>query len=516
MNTKSLDNNKIYKMYTSGNTITDIAKLMNVSRGTIRSRLKSMGLNIRKNTSYTKINVDIDIHRLNEVGVTIYSKEIGVSPSVINRILGERRYGKINKVIDWGKISYDVKRYLEITKSYRKTSEKFGIPPHQISAKNNRSWKIKVKKSLEYTRDEIYSLLNKYRDYSTVSDLTGIKYNSLKSMNSRYFHIKMNSKSRWGKPSTDIEGFNYRSIFESKIANEMILEGIKFERQKKISDYRQWTCDFYIPGNDIYIECDGLGKNRKYVIDWTHKEKLVFYKENKMNVFFVRSLSDFRKYILPILSKGMDTICWSKEDIDVRMIKYRQGKSFCESYHYTKSMPNSTKLILGFFYKNRIVGLISFGKGANKSLISGVATGNYSGMELTRLCAVPAMKRNFESFMIGRSFSYLRDNMPVDILVTFADPSEGHVGTIYQASNWIYCGKTQKSYKYLMQDGNIVHKSKLRKGDKFETEKEKAESLGAIKLVIDGKHRYVYILNKKKRKQILKEFRYKQVPYPKK
>jgi len=86
----------------------------------------------------------------------------------------------------------------------------------------------------------------------------------------------------------------YKSLFESRIAN--ILFELKnnnkiknYEYEKKICERRTWTCDFVIIKNDnskIWVECDGMGKNRKDPYD-CNNEKIQYYKNNNINYYII-------------------------------------------------------------------------------------------------------------------------------------------------------------------------------------------------------------------------------------
>ncbi|MGG7128930.1 hypothetical protein ACQPUH_15445, partial [Clostridium perfringens] len=83
-------------------------------------------------------------------------------------------------------------------------------------------------------------------------------------------------------------------------------------------------------------------------------------------------------------------------------------------------------------------GVVLYGVPASVPLVKGVLGAENRSLvgELTRLWVDDDAPRNGESFLIGRSIS--RSGFPV--LVSFADTSEGHLGTVYQASNWLYTG----------------------------------------------------------------------------
>ena len=83
---------------------------------------------------------------------------------------------------------------------------------------------------------------------------------------------------------------------------------------------------------------------------------------------------------------------------------------------------------------------------------------------------VPA---NAESWFIARCFELLR-RVGLHGVVSFSDPVPrtttdgrsifaGHVGTIYQASNGIYTGRSRPEWKLLLPDGTMIHARSLAK-----------------------------------------------------
>jgi hypothetical protein len=63
--------------------------------------------------------------------------------------------------------------------------------------------------------------------------------------------------------------------------------------------------------------------------------------------------------------------------------------------------------------------------------------------ELARLWVDDRIPANAESYVIGRAIRYVRARHPeVGMLVSYADPSAGHTGAIYKATNWLADGMT--------------------------------------------------------------------------
>ena len=64
--------------------------------------------------------------------------------------------------------------------------------------------------------------------------------------------------------------------------------------------------------------------------------------------------------------------------------------------------------------------------------------------ELARLYVIDGTPKNTESWFIARTVRMVRGPMA---LVSYADPSAGHTGTIYRAANWIADGRTDDDRK---------------------------------------------------------------------
>lgn len=113
---------------------------------------------------------------------------------------------------------------------------------------------------------------------------------------------------------------------------------------------------------------------------------------------------------------------------------------------------------------------------------------------LTRLVVVPGEPQNAASMLIAASLKWLptlrteAGQLKWLAAVTFADDSEGHTGSIYKATNWIYKGKTKPYPRWVTQDGAQVS---TKAGPKTRT----AEEMRALGYEISGhfwKHKFVY------------------------
>ena len=77
-------------------------------------------------------------------------------------------------------------------------------------------------------------------------------------------------------------------------------------------------------------------------------------------------------------------------------------------------------------------------------------------LELRRLCLIDDTPKNAESFFVGRTLRWLRQNTNWEFVISYADEEQGHKGFIYKASNFKYLGKTSPGKK-LEVDGKSFH-----------------------------------------------------------
>lgn len=93
-------------------------------------------------------------------------------------------------------------------------------------------------------------------------------------------------------------------------------------------------------------------------------------------------------------------------------------------------------------------------------------------------------------------------------IVSHSDPAAGHVGTVYQAMNWLYTGLTRTDVKYIAADGTEYHSravsaTGLKKHRGHMDRCPKISECRAVK--VPGKHRYVYPLDGEIRALIAKD-----------
>lgn len=197
----------------------------------------------------------------------------------------------------------------------------------------------------------------------------------------------------------------------------------------------------------------------------------------------------------------------------VKKIGNKDSYPFLLNIHYAKRIP-SISYCFGLFYKEEIVGIVSYGTPPSSALRVGVAgkENSQNVLELNRLCLKNNLK-NEASFLVSKSLKMLPKNK---IIVSYADISQGHVGYVYQACNFKYYGLSAKRTDWKVRGMEHLHGqtiADISRGEKNRAEymREKFGDNFYLK-ERPRKHRYIYITGKKPNYSIIK---YKQGNYPK-
>jgi hypothetical protein len=180
----------------------------------------------------------------------------------------------------------------------------------------------------------------------------------------------------------------------------------------------------------------------------------------------------------------------------VRPVPFSVAKQLLVRHHYLHSFPGGTKLAFGSFLGNRLLGALTLGAGpANAyALVDGAIAGDC--LALIRLWLSDDLPRNSESRFIAIVLRFLKQHTDLRFLVSYADPAQGHVGTIYQATGWIYTGLSQATPLYDIGDGRARHSRSL--SHAFGTHGLayfQRHGMDAKLVPQQAKHRYIYFLD---------------------
>lgn len=186
----------------------------------------------------------------------------------------------------------------------------------------------------------------------------------------------------------------------------------------------------------------------------------------------------------------------------------------CKNFHYSRAVPVVTYGYSIYNDADEWCGVVCFGCGATPNI--GHAYGLWQGevVELVRVALNG--KQTATSQCVAAALRELHRQAPiVRLVVSYADADQEHIGTIYQATNWIYEGlKNQGDRAAFIIHGQRTHpKTVYSRGWR--------QSLPWLRANIDpeaslvrtkGKHKYLFCFDRKMKKKLLKTAK----PYPKK
>lgn len=194
-------------------------------------------------------------------------------------------------------------------------------------------------------------------------------------------------------------------------------------------------------------------------------------------------------------------------DLRVDWCSYEAAKYAVEHWHYSQRMPASKLAKIGVWENDEFVGAVVFGWGANRQLGARYELKLGEWCELVRI-ALRDSHQTPVSKIVPIAIKMLRSQSPkLRLIISFADPEQGHNGAIYQAMNWIYTGKSDGG-KYPVIKGEVRHPRTLSLMVRAGRVRDRHNVPHVYR---QGKHRYLYPLDRAMRRRVLPLSR----PYPK-
>ena len=216
-----------------------------------------------------------------------------------------------------------------------------------------------------------------------------------------------------------------------------------------------WNFDVYIPSHNLLLELNGEywhslpkairnDKAKATYVERYHPElKLVTIWE--IDFFKDGAVADQLSRLLGLSRHHMQQPDWSK--LSVHVIDRKRADAVY-SNHYLGSSRGNTHF--GLFHDRDLIGSCSFGSFLRKQQFT-----KYKGaVELTRFCISPDWQvKNLSSWFLSRCVK--RIHKPI---ITYADTTLGHKGTIYKACNFKFSHELEPDYYYVDERGWVMHK----------------------------------------------------------
>jgi hypothetical protein len=153
------------------------------------------------------------------------------------------------------------------------------------------------------------------------------------------------------------------------------------------------------------------------------------------------------------------------------------AKAFIVQHHYSGCYP-AARFRFGLYRHGALVGVAVFSHPCNNATLSNVFDRD-PAVELGRFVLLDDVPANGETWFLGQTFALLKRES-VEGVVSFSDPVPrttsdgrrvfpGHIGTIYQAHNAVYLGRSTMRTLRLLPDGRVFSDraiQKIRKKEK--------------------------------------------------
>jgi len=179
-------------------------------------------------------------------------------------------------------------------------------------------------------------------------------------------------------------------------------------------------------------------------------------------------------------------------------IKYETSSKMILDYHYSHRTPQVI-YSFGLYEDDLLVGCITYGRPATPQVAKSVYPDNTSIVyELNRL-VILTNSPNAASFLVGNSLKQMQDGL---IIVSYADRAFGHVGYIYQATNFYYAGEVKAHDSEYIWNGKKYHPRVLNHMG-INNPVQWATEVGAEKLPTISKYRYIYITGNQRQRNII-------------
>ncbi len=184
----------------------------------------------------------------------------------------------------------------------------------------------------------------------------------------------------------------------------------------------------------------------------------------------------------------------SRCELKLDWCSHEAAKYAAQQWHYSRTLSSGRNVYIGVWEDGVFCGAIVFGVGSG-NVTNGTRYGlarSHQMAELTRIALGP--HRHPVSRIVAIALKMLKRHSPgIRLVISMADPVQGHHGGVYQAGGWIYTGRTAPDYECFLRGRWMHHRS--------------ATSLvgsvkGLPKRPIPGKHRYLMPLDGEIRQRI--------------
>ena len=491
-----LDVEQLRRDYESGLSLRQLATKYGTSKLTVRRKLQKIGVKTKSSSEALK-NVDLQkvsarrfddekilgAYKSSDVGQL--AKRFKTTSEAIVKILNRNgihikvNHSEINRKLadsvkqSWDHADFLLNLYVHEKLSCDEMAKLFGVDPETIRGKLE-GYDIKRRTIAESSSLAASKPVNR-QTRSVASKRMWDDAEYVRKIRRQIPNIRQ-------KCSEAIKRAWERSDYRNKVLEKMarwshtsnlehIVNGILDDLQIAHSKVRPGGYEF-----DVAIEADQLKQDKGLLLEvnglyWHVKkgnrdeEKRRYWSENLSDKYrfevlweheFAAHCSIFQQLIAK-LGVSVQQIDFDLSKIDVREVSSNEAERFYNKYHYLTSSRSGRHY--GAHLNDKMIACCSFSHPTRMEIAERLNVDFNELRELTRFCICPIyQKKNLASCFLSKAINVFKKNFPeIKKLISFADQTVGHVGTIYLASGWKEDGETVESYHYA-KDGMLWHK----------------------------------------------------------
>ncbi len=128
----------------------------------------------------------------------------------------------------------------------------------------------------------------------------------------------------------------------------------------------------------------------------------------------------------------------------------------CRRWHYSRTLPTPPMIRVGVWEDGSFVGAVIFSRGNSNGIADPFGMAQTEVVELARIALrahVTPVTR-----IVKVALGLLRRRSPgLRLVVSYADPAQGHLGVIYQAGGWTFLGQRPAGVLYRDRGGRVWH-----------------------------------------------------------
>lgn len=231
---------------------------------------------------------------------------------------------------------------------------------------------------------------------------------------------------------------------------------------KLLQHYRPLDCIIPRPGQKtLIIEVNGYlhlhpsiaSKDRSKAIQinkFLPDHELVYVWDHDL------ASTDVAAKLCKLIGVTIPTHDYSLSDLSIDRVTYAQTKIFLDLYHYLGKGRGG--ICYGVWLNDKLIAVAVFSPPLRQNTAAQFDMTDQSIRELSRLCVHPLYrKKNLLSWFLSRVVQQL----PCQMVVSYADTTMGHTGAVYKACNWQFHHEVPGDYHYLDSDGICIHKRTL-------------------------------------------------------